>query len=190
MARAGRRPGQTATREQILVAARKLFAAQGYDATTIRAIAAEAEVNPALIHHFFGTKEQVFVASLALPVNPAAMLPTVLEGPRGQAGERLVRFFLSVWGNPEARQPFLALLRSVASNDGAARMMREFMHRAVITPISTSLGVPELRMAAVGTQLMGIALLRYIVGVEPLASATEDEIVELVAPVIQHYLDG
>lgn len=190
MARAGRRPGQTETREQILVAARELFAAQGYDTTTIRAIAAEAGVNPALVHHFFGAKEQVFVVSLALPVNPATMLSTVLEGPRGQAGERLVRFFLSVWGDPSSRQPFLALLRSVASNEGAARMMREFMHRAVIAPIGSALGVPELRMAAAGSQLMGIALLRYIVAVEPMASATEEEIVRLVAPVVQHYLDG
>ncbi|MGH3950215.1 MAG: TetR family transcriptional regulator [Pseudonocardiaceae bacterium] len=189
MAKAGRRPGQTETREQILAAARSLFAEQGYDATTIRSIAAEAGVNPALIHHFFGSKDHVFVSSLALAVNPADIVPTIVEGPRAQAGERLVRFFLGVWGDPDARQPFLALLRSIASNEGAARMMREFMHRAVITPISTSLGVPELNMAAVGSHLMGIALLRYIVGVEPMASAGEDEIIELVAPVIQRYLD-
>lgn len=189
MAKAGRRPGQTETREQILVAARKLFAAQGYDATTVRAIAGEADVNPALLHHFFGSKDQVFVTSLALPVNPAALVGMVVEGPRDGAGERLVRFFLGVWGNPETRQPFLALLRSVASNEDAARMMREFLHRAVIMPIGSALGVPELRMTAVGSQLMGIALLRYIIGVEPLASADAEEIVAMVAPVIQHYLD-
>lgn len=190
MARAGRRPGQTETREQILAAARRLFAEAGYDATTIRGIAAEAEVNPALIHHFFGSKDQVFAESLALPVNPAMVVAHVIEGPRDQAGERLVRLFLSVWGNPQTRSPFLALMRSVASHENAARMMREFLRRAIIDRIGPALGVSELRMTAIGTQLMGLALLRYIVRVEPLASASEDEIVAMIAPVIQHHIDA
>lgn len=190
MARAGRRPGQTETREQILASARALFAAQGYDGTTIRAIAAEADVNPALIHHFFGSKDQVFAASLALPVDPAVLVSTVIDGPREQAGERLIRLILTVWGNPQARSPFLALIRSVASNEDAARMMRQFMNRAIIGRIGPALGVSELRMTAVGTQLIGMAMLRYVIAVEPLASATDDEVVALIAPVIQHHFDA
>jgi AcrR family transcriptional regulator len=190
MARAGRRPGQTETREQILAAARGLFAEQGYEGTTIRGIAAAAEVNPALIHHFFGSKEQVFAASLDLPIDPTVVVSIVTTGPREQAGERFVRLFLSVWGNPQTRSPFLALMRSVASNENAARMMREFLRRAIIDKVGPALGVSELRMTAVGTQLMGLALLRYIVQVEPLASASEDEVVAMIAPVIQHHIDA
>lgn len=190
MARAGRRPGQTETREQILDAARELFAQQGYEGTTIRGIAAAAEVNPALIHHFFGSKEKVFADSLHLPVDPTIIAGVVANGPREQAGERLVRLFLSVWGNPQSRSPFLALIRSVASHEHAARMMREFLRRAIIDKIGPALGVSELRMTAVGTQLMGLALLRYIVQVEPLASASEDEVVALIAPAVQHHIDA
>lgn len=190
MARAGRRPGQTETRDQILAAARALFAEQGYDGTTIRGIAAEAGVNPALIHHFFGSKDQVFAAALELPVNPSAIVSAVIDGPREQAGERLIRLFLTIWGHPEARKPFLALIRSVASNEDAARMMREFIRRAIINRIGPALGVSDLRMTAVGTQLMGVAMLRYIVRVEPMASAGDDEVVALIAPVIQHHFDA
>lgn len=190
MARAGRRPGQTETREQILAAARRLFAEQGYEGTTIRGIAAEAEVNPALIHHFFGSKEKVFADSLHLPIDPSIIATVVSDGPREQAGERLLRLFLSVWGHPESRSPFLALMRSVSSNEKAARMLREFLRRAIIDKVGPALGVSELRMTAVGTQLMGLALLRYIVRVEPLASASEDEIVAMIAPVIQHHMDA
>ncbi|MPY78894.1 MAG: TetR family transcriptional regulator [Actinophytocola sp.] len=189
MAKAGRRPGQTETREQILASARGLFAEHGFDATTIRAIAADAGVNPALVHHFFGSKDQVFVAALALPVNPAEVVGEAIKGPRAEIGERLVRFFLSVWGNPVARQPFLAMLRSVASNEDAARMLREFMHRTVVRPIAAELGIRELTMSAAGSQLIGIAMLRYVVQVEPLASASDDEVVATVAPVIQRYFD-
>lgn len=190
MARTGRRPGPTETREQILASARRLFAEQGYDGTTIRGIAAEAGVNQALIHHFFGSKDQMFAAALALPVNPAAIVAAVLEGPREQAGERLIRLFLTIWRHPETRSPFLALLRSVASNEDAARMMREFLSSAIISRIGPALGVSELRMTAVGTQLMGIAMLRYIVRVEPMASASDDEVVAMIAPVIQHHFDA
>ncbi|TCO56606.1 TetR family transcriptional regulator [Actinocrispum wychmicini] len=190
MARAGRRPGQTETREQILTAARAQFAALGYDGATIRGIAAEASVNPALVHHFFGTKEQVFVAAMQLPVDPALMVPTLLDGPRAQFGERMVRFFLTVWGNPDTREPFLALMRSVMSNEQAVRMLRQFISRTVLAKVADGLGVPRLRMAAAASHLIGLAIVRYIVAVEPLASADDDEIVALVGPVVQHYVDG
>jgi AcrR family transcriptional regulator len=189
MARPGRRPGQTETREDILTAARAQFASLGYDGATIRGIAADAGVNPALIHHFFGTKEQVFVAALQLPVDPALIVPTLLDGPRSEVGERLVRLFLSVWGNPETRAPFLALMRSVVSNDQAVRMLRQFLGRAVLAKVADGLGIPRLRMAAAASHMIGIAMLRYIVELEPLATATDEEIITLVAPVIQHYID-
>ncbi|MQA63089.1 MAG: TetR family transcriptional regulator [Actinophytocola sp.] len=190
MAKAGRRPGQTETREQILASARALFAEQGYEGATIRGIAADAGVNPALIHHFFGSKDKVFAASLAIPVDPSVIVSTVATGPRDAAGERLVRIFLTIWGNPDARRPFLALLRSVTSNEAAARMMRQFLRLAIIDRIGPELGVSELRMTAVGTQLMGLAMMRYILQVEPMASADDEEIVAMIAPVIQHHFDA
>jgi AcrR family transcriptional regulator len=188
MARAGRRPGQTETRETILAAARTLFAEQGYDATTVRGIATAAGVNPALLHHFFGTKQQVFVAAMELPVNPAGIVAQLMEGPPEAVGERLVRMFLQVWGDPAGQAPFLALLRSATTNEHASTMMREFMERAVLAEVARLNGIPRVRVAAAAAQLMGIALLRYVVQVPALANATDEDLVALLAPTIQRYL--
>jgi AcrR family transcriptional regulator len=189
MARAGRRPGQTETREQILTAARTQFAELGYDGATIRGIAALAEVNPALVHHFFGNKERVFVAALQLPIDPAMIVPALLEGPREQFGERMARLFLGAWGDPRSRAPFLAMIRSITSNEQAQRMLRQFLERSVLAKLADGLGVPRLRLSAAAAQLIGLAMLRYIVALEPLASTPDDDIVALIAPVIQHYID-
>lgn len=190
MARAGRRPGQTESRERILEAARSLFGQKGYGATTIRAIAAEADVNPALLHHFFGTKEQVFAAALNFPVNPVVLVPRILDGPREEIGQRMVRLILEVWRDADARQSFLALLRSVASHDAAVLMLREFLEHAVLARMSAALGVPRLRLTAAAAQVVGLALVRFVIGLDPLASADEEAIVRLVGPVIQYYIDG
>jgi AcrR family transcriptional regulator len=189
MARTGRRPGQTETREHILAAARNQFGARGYDGTTIRGIAAEAGVNPALIHHFFGTKDQVFVAALNLPVDPSTVVATLLEGPRTQVGPRILRMFLGLWENPETRTSFLALVRSVSTNDQAADMLRQFIERAVLARVAEALDVPKLRLTGMVSQVMGIAMTRYIIKVEPIASASTEELVAMIGPVIQHYID-
>ncbi|HEX6493490.1 MAG TPA: TetR family transcriptional regulator, partial [Candidatus Dormibacteraeota bacterium] len=120
--RPGRRSGPTVSRGDILAAARGLFAERGYDGATIRAIAQEAGVDAALVHHFFGTKEQVFVAAMELPFQPAELLPQILGGPREQLGERFVRTFLALWRDPDRRAPILALLRSATTNEQAAEM--------------------------------------------------------------------
>lgn len=190
MARTGRRPGQTETREQIVAAARNQFGERGYDGTTIRGIAAQAGVNPALIHHFFGSKEQVFAATLNLPIDPPTVVAIVLDGPREKVAERILGLFLRLWRDPDSRASFLALVRSVSTNDRAALMMRQFIESVMLARISDALGIPRLRLVALISQVMGIAMTRYIVGVEPIASAAEEEIIALVAPVIQHYIDG
>jgi len=184
---AGRRPGQTQTRDDILAAARSQFGQRGYNAATIRGIAAEAGVNPALVHHFFGTKEQVFVAALNLPMTPSAIADTILQGPRDRIGERVVRLFVRLWSTPESAQPFLALVRSVASNEQIASLMRQFLEHTVVGPVSAALDLPPLRITGAASQGIGLAMARYVIKVEPLASATEDEVVDLVAPVMQHY---
>jgi AcrR family transcriptional regulator len=190
MAQAGRRPGQTETREKILDAARHRFGEQGYDGATVRGIAADAGVNAALLHHFFGTKQQLFVASMNLPVDPTTLIPQVLEGPVEETGERLVRTFLAIWETPEGRTPFLAMLRSATTNEQVATMMRQFLDNVMFAKIAEIRGIQRRQVAAAVAQMMGVALLRYILAVPPLADATEEELVSLLAPVIQHYFDG
>lgn len=191
MARPGRRPGSgNSTREQILKAARDQFAEQGYGETTIRGIASAAGVNAALVHHYFGAKEQVFAAAMELPFQPEEVVNHILDGPQNELGERFVRLYLRLWEDQDNRTPFFALLRSVTTNDQAAALLREFMDRAVFGRVSERLGVPRLRLNAAFSQVVGLALGRYVIGVEPLAHSGTEEIVELVAPVIQYYVGG
>jgi AcrR family transcriptional regulator len=190
VARTGRRPGQNQTRDDILVAARNQFAARGYGGATIRSIAAEAGVNPALVHHFFGSKEQVFAAALNLPFNPAVLVATLLEGSRERIGERVVRMFLGLWSDPESRLPFFALVRSVTASPEVADQLRQFLETAVLAKVAAALGLPALRLTGAASQMIGLAMVRYVIKAEPLASATEDEVAEMVAPVIQHYFDA
>ncbi|MEV7548871.1 TetR family transcriptional regulator [Amycolatopsis sp. NPDC089917] len=191
MAQAGRRPGQTETREEILEAARRRFAEQGYDGATVRGIAADAGVNAALLHHFFGTKQRLFAASMNLPVDPGELVPRILEGPEDEIGERLVRAFLGLWQAEEGRAPFLAMIRSATTNEQVASMMRQFLERAVLARVAEARGVPKVRVAGIAAQMVGFALLRYVVGLPPLVSASEDEVVAMLAPVAQYYLtDG
>ncbi|HKF33173.1 MAG TPA: TetR family transcriptional regulator [Jatrophihabitantaceae bacterium] len=191
MATRGRRPGPSNTREEILVAARQLFARRGYQATTMRAIAAEAGVNAALVHHYFGSKEQLLVAAMNLPLNPADAIRELRDaGPRDQLGERLVRFFVRTWRDPETGQPLQALLRASASSDAGAATMREFVENVMLARLSMLLGIPRLRLAGGFAQLVGFALAGTVIGIEPLASASEDELVALLAPSIQRYVDG
>ncbi|HKT01611.1 MAG TPA: TetR family transcriptional regulator, partial [Rugosimonospora sp.] len=180
--RTGRRGGESGTREAILAAARERFAGHGYDGTTMRAVAADAGVDPALLYHFYGSKEELFVAALQFPVDPRRIAEVLVHGgPRDELGQRLARVFLSVWGEPTTRAPFLALLRSATTNPQAATMIREFVTRALLARVAEPLGIPRLRLQAAVAQLFGIALLRYVVQMEPMASATEDEVVALVS---------
>jgi AcrR family transcriptional regulator len=184
---AGRRPGQTQTRADILAAARNQFGERGYTGATIRGIAAEAGVNPALVHHFFGSKEQVFVAAMNVPINPSMLVDLITQGPRDQIGERVLRMFLALGSAPETRQMFLAMIRSVADSPEVASLLRQFMETTVLTRVAAALGIPPLRLTAAAAQMMGLAMIRYVLAAEPMASATDDEVVELVAPVLQHY---
>lgn len=189
MVRAGRRPGPTNTPEAILAAARTLFAERGFHATTIRAVAAAAGVNSALVHHYFGTKDRLFVAALNLPLNPAeAIEDLVAAGPREQFAERFVRFFLAVWRDPVTGQPLQAVLRSAAGTEQGAAMVRNLVEGVLLDRAAAALGVPKLRVAVALSHLLGLVLAATIVRIEPLASATDDELVELIAPAIERYL--
>lgn len=190
MARPGRRPGPTETRESILIAARSLFGERGYDGATIRAIAGQAGVDPALVHHFYGSKEQVFVAAMQVPFNPSEAISAIVDGPREQIAERMMRFFIGVWREPDSRAAFLGLMRSAMTNDEVAAMVRQFLRKALLGRVAAALGVPPLRAEAAMAHLIGLVLMRFVLRLEPLATAEEEELIRLVAPSVQRYFDG
>ncbi|HEV7193479.1 MAG TPA: TetR family transcriptional regulator [Jatrophihabitantaceae bacterium] len=189
MARAGRRPGPTETPGAILGAARDLFATRGYQGTSIRAVAADAGVNPALVHHYFRTKGDLFTAAMDLPLNPAEMVINILNtGPREEFAERFVRAFIRIWRDPETGPRLQALLRSaVATEDGAA-LVRNLAENVVLARASEALGVPKIRVAVAMSHLIGLMLGATILQIEPLASAEEYQLVELITPPIARYL--
>jgi AcrR family transcriptional regulator len=187
--RRGRRPGAPDTRVAILDAARELFAAQGFRRTTIRAVAAEAAVDPALVHHYFGSKDDLFVAALELPVDPRAVVGPALAAGVDGAAERLLRAFLSVWDDDALRPHLLAVVRGMLEPEGH-RLMREGFLPAVILPAAQALGVDhaDRRMTLVASQVLGLIVTRYLLEVEPLASMPSEEVVAMVAPTLQRYL--
>jgi len=187
--RTGRRPGPGGTRERILAAARSDFSNAGYEGATIRGIAAQAKVDPALVLHYFGSKDGVFRAAVQFPVDPAEFIPRLLAPGLDGLGVRLVRFFVKTWDSP-AGSPLLGVIRSVVGNEDAATLMREFVQRQVLGRIARALELdqPQLRASLAASQLIGLAMLRYVVKVEPLASARTDEIVGWLGPTVQRYL--
>ncbi|HLS73771.1 MAG TPA: TetR family transcriptional regulator [Actinomycetaceae bacterium] len=194
--RSGRRPGHSGAKEHILAAAREQFAAGGYEGTSIRGIAAVAKVDPALVHHYFGTKEKLFVAVVAPPADPGELIPQVMSGPVEEVGERVVRMFLTVLESPATGPGFRALLRGALANDLSARLLREFFTRQVVRRLTAALDsvVPAAEMptraSLVASQIFGMVLMRYLIGLEPIASMGHDEVVAAVAPTVQRYLIG
>jgi len=188
--RTGRRPGGSGTRTDILDAARKLFAERGYAGATIRAIAQEAGVDGALIHHFFASKEGVFAAAIEDTFAPAEMLPPVLDAGVEGMGERLVRTFLKKWEEPTTDQQLLAVLRSAVSNEEAAELLRNFLTQELLGRIVKSLNTDdsELRATLIGAQLVGVAFLRYVLAYGPIAHVGTEALVTMLGPTIQRYL--
>ena len=187
----GRRPAGEDTRAALLDAARVEFTKRGFDGATVRAIAQRAGMDPAMVNHWFGGKDGLFVAALQLPVNPEEIIRRVLDGDPDHAAERVLRTFLSVW-DANGGGALTALVRSVASHEDAARMMREFVSRVVFGRIISAVAPDqfELRTALCGTQITGLAMVRYVIRLEPLASADHDTVVAAIAPNLQRYLTG
>jgi AcrR family transcriptional regulator len=190
MSRTGRRPGTPDTRDAILTVARRRFATRGYEATSLRGIATEARVDPALVIHYFGSKEGLFVAAAGLPAEFLVLLGGLAALPPGDFAQALVRTYLRVVDSDPSRSAILALVRSAVSNETAATMLREFLTSALLTVIAGQAGREDaqLRASLVAAQLIGIAMLRHVLRVEPLAKATHDEIAALVTPAIERYL--
>jgi AcrR family transcriptional regulator len=191
--RSGRRPGNPDTRDAVLAAARAAFAERGFDGATIRGIAADAGVDPALVHHYFGSKDKLFLAAVDAPADPSELLPTVLASPRDELGAAVVRMVLHVWDGP-GRAAGLALVRSAVSNDWTAKLLREFLVATVLRRVVSTLGFdPDVRAARaslVASQIIGLVMARYVLRLEPLASASPDEVVAAIGPTVQRYLTG
>ena len=194
MARAtarGRRPGAPDTRAEILRSARSLFAEKGFAGASIRAIAGGAGVDPALVHHYFGSKDDLFMAALELPVDPRELLAPVLAAGSDGAAERLLRTLLGVWDDPASQPALLTLGRSVLEPGGGLLVSQGFVP-VVLGPVGRALAVdrPDVRMPLVASQVIGLIVCRYVVRMEPLASMSVDAVVAACAPTLQRYLTG
>src|SRR4051794_41896357 len=187
----GRRKGSPDTRSAILAAARTSFARQGFAGTTIRGVASSAGVDAALVHHYFGTKDDLFLAALELPVDPRVLIGPAVAGPVDQAAERFLGIFLSVWDDPDIRPSLVAVARGIM-DPSAKRLLSEGVLPVVIEPIGVALGIdePHLRMPLVASQVIGLILMRYVLAVEPLASMPAEQVIATFAPTIQRYLTG
>jgi AcrR family transcriptional regulator len=189
--RSGRRPGPTTTREAITSAARAQFSELGYDRTTIRGVARAAGVDPALVLRFYGSKDALFREVMALPPAAAEALERIADGPRETVGRRLAELIVGLLENPETRAIVVGRIRSAVSHPEAAALVRETVTRDVgrLTSALTD-DQPDVRAVLAGTHVVGLALARYVVRVEPLASMPAADVVDYAAPTFQRYLVG
>jgi AcrR family transcriptional regulator len=189
--RSGRRRGNPETRDDILAAARRGFATRGYDATTVRAIASDAQVDPALVIHYFGTKEALFVEATGLPPAIPGLIASLAGLPLRDFGQALAGSYIRFVDSDDSRNAILALVRSAVSHDEAATILRELLTAQLLPVITRHTGHQDaqLRASLIAAQLIGIAMLRHVLRLEALAKATPDDIAVLVGPVIQQYLE-
>ena len=181
------------TRDRILTVAREEFSERGYEKTSVRGIAKAAGVDSALVHHYFGTKEQIFAAAIEVAFAPALNAPeAVADGPLDGVGERMTRFVFGVWENPTTRTPLLAILRSAVTNETAATVFRGLIASQLMRRVAAQLDAPdgELRGELAAAQLVGCAMMRYVIKLEPLASADMEQLIARVSPVVQGHLTG
>ena len=190
--RTGRRAGDSGTRGAVLAAARERFSELGYDGATIRAIAADAGVDPALVHHFYGTKEQLFTEAVGFPAVPSDVLGQVMAGGLTTMGDSVARTLLTLWETGDGGERIAALLRSAVTNDAAMRMLREFLTSAILGAVAARLPAAdaEFRVSLVASQVLGLAIARYVFQLGPLVDASVDEVADAVGPTLQRYLTG
>ena len=190
--RPGRPPGTSDTRERILNSARELFARNGIDKTSIRAIAKDAGVDPALVHHYFGTKTQLFAAAIHIPIDPMSVIGPLREVPVEQLGHVLPSILLSLWDS-EMGKGFIAELRSLlAGND--VTLIRSFLQEVITAEVGSRVDNPpgsgQIRVQFVASQLVGVVMARYILELDPFKSLPVEQIAETIAPNLQRYLTG
>ena len=186
----GRRLGDGGTRAHIITVARDQFGTRGYDRATIRTIANAAAVDPALITHYFGTKQRLFSEVVDLPFDPEALIASITNGPIAERGAGLARFVVNLLKDPSYGTAFTALMRAASSEPLAADLFRERLTSGVFLPLARRLGMDraELRAAITATQTIGLVMGRHIIKVQALVALTDDEIVALIGPTLQRYL--
>ncbi|NIH87909.1 TetR family transcriptional regulator [Amycolatopsis granulosa] len=190
--RRGRRPGGQDTRAALLEAAREVFGESGYEGATVRAIAARASVDAAMVNHWFGGKEALFAqAVLKLPFDPVQLLSDLMDGPVEELGDRIVRRFLTAWDSTEGGA-FPALVRSIAGHEQAALSLKDFLIRHVLENVvrHVSPDRPELRAALCASQMVGMGMARYVAKFEPFPATGIDTLAAAVGPTLQRYLTG
>jgi AcrR family transcriptional regulator len=190
-ARSGRRPGPSVTRDAIAAAAREQFATLGFDRTTIRGVASAAGVDPALVVHYFGSKERLFRDVMALPAAITDAVSALAEAPKDEIGTRLATLVVAALENPMSRTIVLGRIRGAVSQEIAASLVRDLI-AVDIRRLVDALGVDEAetRAALVGSQIVGLGFARHVVSLEPLASMPPDALIAAIAPTLQRYLTG
>ena len=196
----GRRPAGSDTRGDILVAARRAFAERGYEATSLRGVAREAGVDPALVHHYFRSKSDLFFhavigdieAESEQRIHPAEIIRGILEGPAEEMAERWTLAFLRIWDRDGAGERLVSMLAAVAVGDEVRGTVLEFLEREVFAPIAQAVAPDraELRAQLAASHVMGLAVARYVARLPHLASMSTEQIAALTAPNLQHYLTG
>lgn len=190
--RPGRPAGNSDNRERILASARELFARHGIDRTSIRAVAAAADVDAALVHHYFGTKQQLFAAAIQIPIDPMTVIVSIRDTPVAELGYQLPALLLPIWDS-ELGAGLIATVRSlIAGADvGLARsFLQEVITAEVGRRVDSPTGTGQMRAQFVASQLMGVVMARYILRLEPFASLPAEQIAQTIAPNLQHYLTG
>lgn len=191
--RRGRPRGGSDSRERILAAAVDEFGEHGYDGSTVRSIAGRAGVDSALVHHYFGTKADLFAEAVGIPLRPDIDVPGIVAGPREEVGERLVRYVLESFERPEVRRRGVMLIRTAIGSRVTSPLLAGFLSRELIGRIASELGVAdaELRATLVASQIAGLLVTRYVLKLGPIAAAPADELVAWIGPTVQRYLfDG
>jgi AcrR family transcriptional regulator len=190
----GRRPAGEDTRAAILEAARAEFDAKGYAATSLRAVARRAGVDPALVHHYFDGKDDLFTATLDAPANPAALVEGILAGSDelGGVGEKVVTTFLALWDDAAAQDRLRGMLRNALEHEAALQGLREYLTADVLGRLGARMPADEapLRTGLVGSQLVGLAVARYVVGLPGVVDADRASLAAAVGPTLQRYLTG
>jgi AcrR family transcriptional regulator len=190
--KAGRRPGQSTSKASILSAAQTLFAETGYDQTTIRAVAKQAEVDPALVMHYFATKQELFIATMVPQQDIPIKIAKELAGDIQTLGLRLATIFISMQESKTTNRMVIGALRSIVSIPESTTLLQEVLVKPILKSFKASgkFDQPELRATLVQSQLVGVIMTRYILKVEPLASISTNKLIEYLAPTLQRYLTG
>lgn len=188
--RTGRRPGTTVTRDVIRDTAGQAFREAGYSTTSVRGVARRADVDPALVLHFFGSKAGLFIAAVGWPFDPREELHEVLSEGRDHIGGKLVRLFVEHWDNEQTRSPIVAMLHVATGDPAGARLMREFLEEQMLMPLIAAVDAeqPGLRAGLIAAQLLGLGTARYVLAFEPLASAPPETVIAPVAATVQRLL--